>query len=117
MRFLSVTLLSFLVACGNPGNNTDQEGLLSITPDTADVGAGIMVVMSEPEGYGPSYDDTAPDSYDWNLDSEALGLHYVDVTTHDNNASEATSIVNIRIVLSFISVPPYNYPATDVERI
>ncbi|MBN2230029.1 MAG: hypothetical protein JW779_10625 [Candidatus Thorarchaeota archaeon] len=73
-----------------PGNNTDQEGLLSITADAVDPGAGIMYVVFDPDMYGSDFDDEAPYSYDWNLDMATLGLHYIDVTAFDNAGNHVT---------------------------
>jgi hypothetical protein len=74
----------------NPANNTDQEGMLTIIVDAMDAGTGIEYVTFDPDVYEPSSDNTAPYSYDWNLDSETLGLHYIDVAAYDGAGNSVT---------------------------
>ena len=83
----------------NPANNTEQEGLLPITADADDgAGSGIEYVTFNPDGSGGINDYTAPYSQNWNLDDEALGLHFIIVTAHDNAGNSVTKTYYITIV-------------------
>jgi plastocyanin len=82
----------------NPANNTDQEGLLSITADADDAGAGVEYVTFNPDGASAINDYTAPYSQNWNLDDAALGSHFIDVTVRDNAGNEVTKRHYITVV-------------------
>ena len=74
----------------DPVNNTNQEGLLTITATAADAGSGVEYVTFNPDGGGAISDYSAPYQQNWNLDDEALGLHFVRVTVRDNVGLEVT---------------------------
>jgi hypothetical protein len=82
----------------NPGNNTDQSGLLSIEATALDPGSGIEYVSFNPDGGGAINDYTAPYSQNWNLDDESLGSHYIIVTARDNEGHTATMTHYITVI-------------------
>jgi hypothetical protein len=93
----------------NPVNNTNQEGLLTITAAAADAGAGVEYVTFNADGNGGIYDYSAPYQQNWNLDDEFLGLHFVIVTVRDNAGLEVTK-THYFTVVDTIS-PALNAPA------
>lgn len=86
------------LAITNPTNNTDQEGLLAITADAFDAGAGVEYVTFNPDGVSAINDYSAPYSQNWNLDDESLGTHFIDVTVRDNAGQEVTKRHYITVV-------------------
>jgi hypothetical protein len=82
----------------NPANNTDQDGLLTITADVDDPGSGIDHVTFNPDGASAVNDYTAPYSQNWNLDDEPLGPHFIEVTAYDNAGNSLTRIHYITVV-------------------
>jgi hypothetical protein len=96
----------------NPGNNTEQSGLLTITTDVEDPGSGIEYVIFNADGSGAITDYTAPYSQNWNLDDESLGSHLIIVTVRDNAGNEVTKTHYFTVVDTV--APVLDSPA-DIE--
>jgi hypothetical protein len=96
----------------SPANNTDVEGLLTITATAEDPGSGVEYVSFNVDGSGSIKDYTYPYSQNWNLDDESLGSHYIIVTTCDNAGHTVSKTHFITVVDTIL--PSLDSPA-DVE--
>jgi len=79
-----------ILTIDTPLNNTDQEGLITITVTVDDPGSGIEWVKFNADGSGAITDYDIPYQQNWNMDDESLGSHFVIVTVRDNAGLETT---------------------------
>lgn len=96
----------------NPTNNTDQEGLLTITATVDDSGSGVDWVEFNPDGVGAIRDYNVPYVQNWDLSDASLGSHFIIVTVSDFEGNTVSKTHYITVV---DTVDPVLNSLADIE--
>jgi len=98
-----------VVSIDSPSLLDNVEGVITIVTSPADIGSGIDYVQFFIDDGVPINIENTPYSYDWNTDTEDLGVHEIEVVAHDiagNTHSETIEVTVVDTTTPIISEPP-----------